>query len=155
MITYRRPGPGEWDLVQDMLSDLARADGGADARRDAGLIRDLACQPAPWFHALFAVVGGQPQGLAVFFPEYSSYRARTGAYVADLYVSPQARGMGLGRGLLAAVARQARDWGGSFVSLNVHQENPAAQGFYARTGFVLREDTRYLILEGAGLEALA
>jgi ribosomal protein S18 acetylase RimI-like enzyme len=155
MISYRAPLPQEWPIAQDLLCDLAAADGGLASPRNEAQLRDLGSDPKGWLGVLLAVREDQVLGISTFTPDFSAYRAVVGTYIADLYVRPQARGLQLGRGLIRATAAEARRrWGAAFVSLNVHTGNAAGRGFYDAMGFVLREDCRYLILEGAALEAL-
>jgi ribosomal protein S18 acetylase RimI-like enzyme len=55
-------------------------------------------------------------------------------YVQDLYVSDEARGAGLGRGLIAQTVRHATERGATYLRLSVARENAAAQQFYSRIG---------------------
>ncbi|MEO8531876.1 MAG: GNAT family N-acetyltransferase [Deltaproteobacteria bacterium] len=152
-ITYRRAVAADADQAHRMLSDLAASDGGALQGTADGL-RKYAFGPREWFRLMLAFGDGQPVGIATYFPEYSSWRCGMGTFIQDLWSEPVARGRGVGRGLIAAVQADAADWDSRFVTLMVHRNNPAAQGFYSRQGFVVREDSEYLILEGAALEAL-
>jgi ribosomal protein S18 acetylase RimI-like enzyme len=56
-------------------------------------------------------------------------------WLEDLYVSPEARGSGLGRALTETVIERARERGCRRVELDVNSENPAAQGLYRSLGF--------------------
>ena len=137
-----------------MLADLASDDGGVAAKSSASLLADLMEQENAWLRVIFAFDGETPVGIATYNPDFSSYRGCVGAFVGDLYVLPQARGNGIGRGLLRAVAADSRDWNTQYVSLMVHRTNSAANEFYSRTGFKTREESDYLILEGDRLQSL-
>lgn len=155
MITYRAPLPQEWPIAQDLLCDLAAADGGLASPRNEALLQRLGSDPSGWLGVLLAVRRDEVLGISTFTPDFSAYRAVVGTYIADLYVRPEARGLHLGRGLIRATEAEARRrWGAVFVSLNVHSDNDGGRGFYDAMGFVLREDCQYLILEGKALEAL-
>lgn len=154
MITYRLIRPDEIDTAQQMLADLASDDGGVSVVRSSDLLRRLVFAENAWLRVVFAVEGEVPIGLATFNPDYSSYRGCVGAFVGDLFVVRSARGRGIGRGLIAAVARFSQDWATRYVSLMVHRANGDSGAFYQRTGFVLREDSDYLILEGEDFDAL-
>ncbi len=67
----------------------------------------------PAAEVLIAEVGGTPVGFALFFPSYSTFLAKPGLYLEDLFVRPSARGQGVGSALLSALARIAveRDYG--------------------------------------------
>jgi ribosomal protein S18 acetylase RimI-like enzyme len=56
-------------------------------------------------------------------------------WLEDLYVSPEARGSGLGRALTETVIERARERGCRRVELDVNSENPAAQALYRSLGF--------------------
>ncbi|WP_395542985.1 GNAT family N-acetyltransferase [Neotabrizicola sp. sgz301269] len=156
MIAYRAPRPHEWSLAQDLLCDLAAADGGLASPRNEALLAALGSDPQGWLGVLLAVRDtDEVLGISTFTPDFSAYRAVVGTYIADLYIRPEARGLRLGRGLIRATEAEARRrWGAVFVSLNVHSDNDGGRGFYEAMGFVLREDCQYLILEGKALEAL-
>jgi ribosomal protein S18 acetylase RimI-like enzyme len=76
-----------------------------------------------------------------------------GLFVQDVYVSPEGRGLGLGRQLLAGAMAHA-DWAPQFLTLMVAHPNARARAFYAALGFGLRDTADQLILEGEGLRAL-
>jgi len=56
---------------------------------------------------IFAVVNGQEVGFALFFHNFSTFLGRAGIYLEDLYVKPEYRGNGYGKGLLKELARIA------------------------------------------------
>jgi ribosomal protein S18 acetylase RimI-like enzyme len=85
---------------------------------------------------LLALQGGSAVGIAACFVGYSTFRARPLLNLHDLAVLPHARGAGVGRALLAAVAAKARSLGCCKVTLEVREDNSAARRLYERTGFV-------------------
>jgi ribosomal protein S18 acetylase RimI-like enzyme len=87
---------------------------------------------APRFETVIAEVDGVPAGMCLFFPSFSTWFGRPGAYVQDLYVEDRFRGLGIGAKLLRRVAAIVRDRGGVYMRLSVDTENFAAQGFYDR-----------------------
>ena len=89
------------------------------------------------FEALIADWNGAAVGLCLFFESFSSWDGRRGVYVRDLFVSEAARGLGLGRRLLAEAAALSSARGGSYLRLAVDSGNVTAQAFqafYERTG---------------------
>ena len=63
------------------------------------------------FEALLAFLDGEPAGLALFHPRFSTWLGRPGLYLEDLFVARAARGKGVGRRLmtrLAAIAVERR-----------------------------------------------
>lgn len=56
---------------------------------------------------VFALEEGKEEGFALFFHNFSTFLGRSGVYLEDLYVRPEYRGKGYGKGLLKALARIA------------------------------------------------
>lgn len=108
----------------------------------------------PVFEALIAELDGEPVGFALTFRNYSTWEGRSGLFVEDLYVTPEARKHGVGRALLSAVARRAVERGCRRVDLNVLNWNPA-RAFYDRIGFRQMEEWLPYRLTGDALSALA
>ena len=109
--------------------------------------------PTPRFRGLIAERETGPLGMVLYFPEYSTWRGEMGLFVQDVYVSPEGRGLGLGRQLLAGAMAHA-DWSPQFLTLMVAHPNAGARAFYEAVGFGLRDNADQLILEGEGLRAL-
>jgi GNAT superfamily N-acetyltransferase len=111
--------------------------------------------PSPAFRALLAERANAVVGTAVFSPVFSTTRAAAGLYVSDLWVAQEARGLGLGRRLLASAhALAAQEWGAAYLKLAVYDDNPTARAFYTRLGFIAEQREAYLTLQGADLGAL-
>lgn len=149
-IGYRRAVAADVAEIHRLLQQMAAEAG----RRIVGTeqaLRQHGFGPEPRFRAVLAENEGQAIGLALVFPEYSSWRGATGLYVQDLYVQPAARGRGVASALIGAALVCCQDWEPSHVTLMVDQDNILAQGWYARQGFTLRERGDLLILDGAAL----
>ena len=108
----------------------------------------------PLFEVLIAERGSAPVGFALFFPHYSTWEGAAALYIEDLFVVEAARRDGVGRALVAAVARVARERGHPRVDLAVLDWNPA-RAFYARLGFAHQPEWLAYRVEGASLAALA
>ncbi len=65
----------------------------------------------PAAEAVIAERDGQAVGFALFFANFSTWTGRRGLYLEDLYVTPAARGAGVGKALLIHLAGIARDRG--------------------------------------------
>jgi GNAT superfamily N-acetyltransferase len=77
----------------------------------------------------------KPVGIAVCFLGFSTFAARRLVNIHDLAVLPEFRGRGIGRRLLAAVERSARELDCCKVTLEVGQDNHLAKGLYRSVGF--------------------
>jgi GNAT superfamily N-acetyltransferase len=83
---------------------------------------------------LMGEVDGRIQGFVMFFHNYSTWVGRAGLHVEDFFVREAARGLGLGKGLLGAVARIALERNFKRVDLAVLEWNPARK-MYEHLGF--------------------
>jgi GNAT superfamily N-acetyltransferase len=94
-------------------------------------------------------------GFALFFPTYSTFLARPGVHLEDLYVTPAFRGRGVGRALLSRLARIVveRNWGR--LEWAVLDWNAPAIGFYRKLGAVPMDEWTTFRLTGAALERMA
>ncbi len=109
----------------------------------------------PVAEVVLASVADEAVGFAVFFPAFSTLLGRSGLYLEDLFVVPAARGRGVGRALLAWLAREVLARGGGRLEWAALDWNARAIQFYERVGArALDERTTYR-LAGAALEALA
>lgn len=84
--------------------------------------------------ALLALRDDTPVGYAVFIDAYETAYAARGLFMCDLFVLETERGHGIGRALLAAVARTAKERGLSFVWWTSKTWNVGAHAFYRRMG---------------------
>jgi GNAT superfamily N-acetyltransferase len=105
-------------------------------------------------HCDLAFAGNQAAGLVSWYWTYKSFGAHRGLFIEDLYVHPQFRAQGLGKALLAYLARKARDAGG-FMEWQVLDWNTPSIAFYKSLGAVPVEQWLNYRLEGESLERLA
>ncbi|MBM3140225.1 MAG: GNAT family N-acetyltransferase [Chloroflexi bacterium] len=120
---------------------------------ESDLRRDL-FGATPRAEVLIAEQRGRAVGFALFFANYSTWEGRPGLYIEDLFVEEAARSQGVGRALMAAVARLARERGCARVELSVLDWNPA-RAFYERLGMRWMREWLPYRLDGAALDALA
>lgn len=105
--------------------------------------------------ALICESGGEPIGMAVWFFNYSTWQARNGLYLEDLYVTPDARGLGAGKALLKKLAKIALDNGcGRFEWSVLDWNEPAIRVYEAIGAEPMSEWIRYR-LSGETLKAFA
>lgn len=108
----------------------------------------------PKFEVLIAELDGQPAGFALFFPTYSTWEGRSGIHLEDIFVVEGARGQGVGRKLMAALAAIAVARGCARVELAVLHWNPARE-FYHHLGMGHLQEWLPYRLSGEALRALA
>lgn len=151
-ITTRPATPEDAGTVLALVRELAgfeRAPPDAVKATEADLRRGLA-GPRPAFECLIAEAGGEPVGMAVFFPTFSTSEGRPGLQLHDLYVREAARGTGAGRALVSALARVALERGCTRLDPDVLDWNPA-RGFYEHAGLTRMDGWSFY---RAGLGAL-
>lgn len=134
-ITIREASPGDAATIVALIRELAAYEDLSDQVRisEADVVRD-GFSERPYFECLIAEVDGEVAGFALFFHNYSTFEGRPGIYVEDVYVRENARGLGLGRNLMARLAAIARQRGCRRLDLWVLHWNPARE-FYHRLGF--------------------
>jgi GNAT superfamily N-acetyltransferase len=88
----------------------------------------------PLAEALIAERGAEPAGYALFFPTFSSFLAREGSWLEDLFVRPAHRSAGVGRALLSAVAARVSERGAARLGWAALDWNELALGFYRGLG---------------------
>jgi GNAT superfamily N-acetyltransferase len=111
--------------------------------------------PAPALFGHVAEVAGEVVGFALWFLSFSTWRGVHGLYLEDLFVRPEHRGAGLGKALLAALARECVDHGYERFEWSVLNWNTPSIEFYRSVGAVpMDEWTRYRLADDA-LAALA
>jgi GNAT superfamily N-acetyltransferase len=108
----------------------------------------------PYFECLLAEEDGEALGFALYFHNFSTFEGRPGLYLEDLYVGPAARGKGVGRALIAALAKLCKEQDFRRLDLSVLHWNPARR-FYETLGMSHNEAWLGYRLEGDALAALA
>jgi GNAT superfamily N-acetyltransferase len=116
-------------------------------------LRDALFGERPAAEALIAERSGEAVGYALFFPTFSTFLARSGIWLEDLFVLPEQRGAGVGRALLAAVA--ARVGEGARLEWAALDWNELALGFYRGIGARTMDEWTSLRLDGEALARLA
>jgi GNAT superfamily N-acetyltransferase len=122
---------------------------------DEAALRDTLFGPRPAAEVLIAELAGEPVGFALFFTTFSTFLAKPGLYLEDLFVRPAARGKGIGAALMVALARIAVERGyGRFEWAVLDWNEPAIQ-FYATLG--AKPQTQWTVnrVTGDSLRALA
>ncbi|MBA2482461.1 MAG: GNAT family N-acetyltransferase [Planctomycetes bacterium] len=154
---------------------MIRAAVAADVDAICGLVRELAAYerlehevsltseamarhlfgPRPHAEVLIAEEAGQVVGFALFFHNFSTFLARPGIHLEDLYVQPAHRGHGHGTRLLRAVASLAVERGCGRCEWSVLDWNEPAIAFYRTVGAVPMDDWTTFRLAGEPLCAFA
>jgi GNAT superfamily N-acetyltransferase len=143
-------------LIAQLIRELAEYERLADAAvatEDA--LREQLFGERPAAEVLITEADGEPAGFALFFHTFSTFLGKRGLYLEDLFVRPEFRGLGLGKHLMAALARIAvqRDCGR--FEWSVLDWNAPSIAFYRKLGAVGMDEWTVQRLEGDALHALA
>lgn len=134
--SIRPATPADVPVILALIRELAAYEKLADqvaATEEALRATLFGARPAAECALAFAA-DGAPAGFAVFFPTYSTFLAKPGLWLEDLFVRPEHRGRGIGKALLLHVARQANARGCGRMEWSVLDWNQPAIDFYERLG---------------------
>ena len=148
-LSLHRARPDESALIYALLRELAdyeKLTHEVEAT-EADISALLFCEIAEW--------DGQPAGFAVWFFNFSTFAGRPGIYLEDLFVRPVFRGNGIGKALLAYLARLCveNDW--SRLQWSVLDWNAPSIEFYKSLGAVMMDEWKLARLNGEALAQLA
>lgn len=105
-----------------------------------------------------AVIGearGEPVAFALFYTVYSAYAGKPVLYLADLYVSPETRGKGFGKALMAYLARLTQKRGYIWMEWTCMNWNKPSISFYLSLGARPQDDRTIYRLQGEDLQDVA
>lgn len=128
------------EIVRCVRANNASHGASAEAFDRAAVLRDFFGAEA-FMRSVVAESDRRVIGAATWHVAYESGFAARGAYLGDLWVDPAHRRRGVGRALVAGVARRTRESGGSYVWWVAQPWNKPAHDFYARldaSGEVMR-----------------
>ncbi len=155
-IIVRRASEADLPAIMELLALLAEFDGCRDAFvATEDQLRQAFFSSTPRAHVLLAVVDGQAIGLATYYPTFSTWQAKPGIWLDDLYVREGYRNRGVGKALLAELARIARGLGCGRIDWVVAASNGRGIAFYERQGATVYHRSRCVRLGAAGIERLA
>jgi GNAT superfamily N-acetyltransferase len=119
------------------------------------LLHDTLFGPNPVAEVVLAFDGDAPAGYALWFRSYSTFLARPGIYLEDLFVYPEFRNRGLGRRLLRHLARIAVERGYGRMEWAVLDWNENAIRFYRSLGAAMVDGWKLCRVTGDALDGLA
>lgn len=123
------------ELILRFITELAIYEKAEhEVKTDAAGIRDSLFAEGSTAYGLICEHEGQPIGYAVYFFNYSTWLGKHGLYLEDLYISPEARGLGAGKAMLRHLAQLAVARGCGRFEWSVLDWNKPAIDFYESFG---------------------
>jgi GNAT superfamily N-acetyltransferase len=157
MLSIREARPEDASLIVQFIRDLAEYEREPQAAivTEADLLRDGFSGADRKFWVLIGEWNAEPVGFAFYFFNYSTWLGRPGLYLEDLFVRPAARGKGIGKALLAELARIAIENNCYGMRWQVLDWNQPAIDFYNSLGGQILKEWLTVRLMGEPLEKLA
>lgn len=155
-LTIRPAGVADVPTIRELIEGLAdyeRLRHECHATDDQ--LRATLFGERPVAEVLIAECEGASAGFALFFHNYSTFLARPGIYLEDLFVRPEFRGRGIGKALLTTLASLAVARGCGRIEWSVLDWNADAIRFYERLGARPQSDWTVYRVTGDALAALA
>lgn len=144
--------PTDIATILDLLDLKANFDGcpGAVQATAEQLHRDLFGEPC-LASVLLAEVGQDVAGFATYHRIYSTFLAKPGIWLDDLYLKPEFRGRGMGKALMQHLCQIASDTGCGRIDWTVAVDNAIGIQFYRHMGATINEAVRLCRLEDTAI----
>ena len=155
MRQFRTATAQDTALILEFVKELAAYEKMADAVvADEATLREWIFEKNK-AEVLFVTEGGKEVGFALFFHNFSTFLGRAGIYLEDLFVLPDHRGKGHGRGLLRQLANIALERGCGRLEWSCLDWNKPSIDFYRSLGAVPMEEWTVYRLTGETLKKMA
>ena len=155
-LVIRRARPDETGVVYSLIRELAEYEKlSHEVEASETMIAAALFGANPILFCDIAEWDGEVAGFAVWFKNFSTFSGRAGIYLEDLFVRPSLRGKGIGKALLAHLAKQCVTNGWSRLQWSVLDWNTPSIEFYKSLGAVLVDEWKLCRLGGSALTALA
>jgi len=155
-VTIREAAPADVATILRFVRELAEFEREADkVVATEPLLHEALFGARPVAEAVIAERDGAPLGMALFFHNFSTWTGWKGLYLEDLYVTPEARGSGIGAALLRHLAGIAVDRGCTRFEWAVLDWNESAIEFYRSMGAEALDEWTVNRVSGTALAKLA
>ncbi len=142
-------------LILDFINGLAEYEKMSDqVVADEHLLREWIFEKGK-AEVIFVMEKGVEVGFALFFHNFSTFLGRAGIYLEDLFVKPEHRGHGYGKGLIRELARIAAERGCGRLEWSCLDWNRPSIDFYRSLGAVPMDEWTVYRLTGNTLAAVA
>jgi len=155
-LAIRPATPADLPLIAQFIRDLADYEKLAhEVRFDEATLGDRLFGARPYAEVVIGEIDGAPKGFALFFHNFSTFEGKPGIYLEDLFVRPAARGSGLGKALLAHLAKLCVERDCARLEWSVLDWNAPAIGFYRSLDAKLMDEWTVMRVDGDALTTMA
>ncbi len=134
-VIIREAAPADCPVLMELIRELARYEKlEHEVRADAEALRESLFGTHPYAYALLAETKGEVAGFCIYFHNFSTFLARPGIYIEDIYVREEHRGLGIGRYFFTRLGEIAKAKKCGRIEWWVLDWNTPAHEFYRRLG---------------------
>ncbi|HEY0924993.1 GNAT family N-acetyltransferase [Rheinheimera pacifica] len=152
----RQAVSADTNQILNIIRAKAEFDGCADTlRAQESDIKAAFFSPVPKAYALVVVEADQVIGIATYYSIYSTFIAKPGIWLDDLFIYPQYRSKGIGEALLSALCAVAEEAGCGRIDWIVAHDNEQGKRFYENVGACISESVRHARLDETAIKHLA
>ncbi len=135
MLSIRKATLADTHIILQFIEGIAAYEKlSHEVETTAAKLEETLFGPTPYAEVLIASEAEQPVGFALYFHNYSTFRAKPGMYLEDLFVLPEHRGKGYGKALLEHIIAIAKERNCGRVEWSVLDWNTPAIDFYKSMG---------------------
>ncbi len=154
-MNFRYANENDTGIILEFIKELAEyEDMSADVVATEDLLREWIFEKKK-AEVIFALEGDTEVGIALFFHNFSTFLGRAGIYLEDLFVKPQYRGKGYGKGLLIRLAKIAKERGCGRLEWSCLDWNKPSIDFYLSLGAKPMDEWTIYRVTGETLDKLA
>ncbi len=155
-IVIAHAAPADVPVILDFIRKLAEYEKLAHMiKATEELLHEHLFGPRPGAEVLMARMDGKAVGFSLFFPTFSTFLGKPGIWLEDLFVLPEYRRKGVGKALLASVAKIAVKRNCGRLEWSVLDWNEPAIQFYRKIGAAAMDNWTTQRLVGEALSRLA
>lgn len=155
-LAIRRAAKDDAALIFGFVAKLAEYEKlSHEVEATPGQLAEALFGPEPKVFCDIAEWEGEPVGFALWFYTFSTFQGRHGIWLEDLYVEPQLRGKGIGKALLAHLAKRCAEEKLGRLEWWVLDWNEPSIAFYKAQGAAMQDEWTVCRVSGAELVELA
>lgn len=156
MVTYRQAETKDTALILGFIRELADYEKMLhEVKADENTLKQSLFSENSHVKCLIAEVDGVPAAFALYFYNFSTFLGRGGIYIEDIYVKPEFRGHGIGKGFFKKLAQEAKNKNLGRIEWWVLNWNKPAIEFYEKIEAVAMDEWTVFRLTSDKISKLA